>query len=134
MELDHPAAVTLLRKAATSGPDLASIYAELALAAREGSTGEPFERAFDGPDRELRAMAVRFSAEAATVGANRRIAKTAERLLQLGLADPDPTVRAASARAAAELKLPSTTAPLTRLLADEVEPVRIEAAGALLSM
>jgi HEAT repeat protein len=133
VELDHPAATALLHKASTSGPDLASSYAEVALAAREGTDADVFERAYASPDRELRALAVRFAAEAATGGASRRQAKTAEKLVLQAFGDPDPGVRSAAARAAAALGLASATAPLTTLLADEIEPVRIEAAGALLA-
>jgi HEAT repeat protein len=133
VELDHPAATTLLRRASSLGPDLVTWYADLALAARTDTNGQVFEKAFAEPDRELRSLAVRFAGEA--LGApSKRAEKGAQKVLTQALSDPDAWVRAGACRAAAELGMTDTRTAMEALLGDEVELVRVEASGALLAM
>lgn len=135
VEIDHPAATALLHKASSAGPDLVREYAGLALAARSGTDSEVFERAFAQPDRELRALAVHFAGVAGTGGlGGRRTGRAVERVVLAGLDDADAAVRAEAARAVAGLRLAEGVAGLGPLLGDEVEPVRIEAAGGLLAL
>jgi len=133
--VDHPAALALLHKASASGPELVTWYADLALAARSGTDAELFEKAYATDDREVRELAVRFAGRAgATAGNGRRASKTIERVVLEGLADPDAAVRTEAAKAAGDLRLSASSGALSTLLGDDVEPVRIEAAGALLEL
>jgi HEAT repeat protein len=133
VELEHPAATTLLRRASSLGPDLVTWYADLALAARTDTGGQIFEKAFADPDRELRSLAVRFAGEALGA-ASRRADKGAQKVLTQALSDPDAWVRAGACRAAAEVGMTDARPAMEALLADEVELVRVEASGALLEL
>lgn len=133
VELDHPAATALLRRASALGPELVTWYADLALAARNGNDSELFAKAYADPDRELRALAVRFAGRAAAAG-GRRVDKSAAKVVVEALSDPDTAVRVEACHAAAALHLAEARPAAEQLLTDEVEIVRIEASGALLAL
>lgn len=132
VEIDHPAADTLLHKASADGPAFVTWYADLALAARGSSDPAVFERAYGQQDRELRALAVRFAGEVSPTA--RRAAKVASRVVIEALGDPDATVRVEACHAARALGLADARSPLEALLTDEIEIVRIEASGTVLAL
>lgn len=131
--VDHPASVALLRRASSSGPDLVTWYADLALAERTGTDSGVFEKAFASPDRELRALAVRFAGLALDTE-NKRTKRQALAVVSSGLADPDPAVRAESCRAVAASGLAEARPAAERLLQDDIDMVRVEASGAVLAL
>lgn len=133
VEVDHPAATTLLRRASTDGPELVTWYADLALASREGNP-DVFARAYAEPDREVRALAVRFAGRALAGSPVRRTGKIASEVVVEGMADVDTAVRIEACQAAARLRLAAADGPAERLLSNEVELVRIEAAATLLAL
>jgi HEAT repeat protein len=129
--VDHPAAVTLLRRASSLGPERVRWYADLALAARTGGGAETFERAFASADRDVRMLSVRFAAASAEQHPSRR---SPWPVVVDALRDPDATIRATAARGVAALHLDEARAATEALLSDEVQIVRIEAAAALLAL
>ncbi len=135
VDIDAAAAEALLRKAAGQGPELVTWYAELALAARTGSDPDLFARALADADREVRVLGARFAGEAAAGGpANKKVVKAARKAIVDALADPDAPVRAEALRAVSRVGLEEARAAATALLGDEHQLVRIEAAGALLTL
>lgn len=128
--LDHEAAEALLRKARAHGPDLVRWYADLALASRHGDALELLDTAILEADPEIRALAVRFAAEAyARALGSKRTAKGVRKVLHHALGDPDPSVRVAALRAMSELGLDGEDALVDANLRHGQEAVRIEAAG-----
>ena len=137
VELDHPTANALLQRARNDSSDLLRWYARLALSARTGSDPESFEKAFQEVDPEVRALAVRLSAVAAAhpvAGSNKRVPRAAERLAAVGLDDPATAVRLEAVRAAAALGLDNQANHVATLTRDAWVQLRIEAAGAALSL
>lgn len=135
VELDRPAATSLLTRARAEGPELVEWYAELALAARSGRDPELFTRAARDPDREVRQLAIRFSRLAATGGtSDRKVARAARRAVIDGLADPDISVQLEAVRAVRALHLPEAQPAVAALLGEDSQLLRIEAAGALLAL
>ncbi len=133
--LDHPTATTLLRRASAQGPDLVRWYADLALAARLDGKSDVFASAYDEIDPEVRVLAVRFAAEAAMHGtANRRDARVTHAVIASALSDSEVAVRTEALRAVGRLKLAEVGALVQGLLVDEAKRVRIEAAGAALTI
>lgn len=129
--LDHEAAVGLLRRARQAGSEPVRRYAELVSAAREGEVG-PIGRAATDADPELRGLAMRFAAEAVRrAPADRRVAREARRVVELGLADELPTVRLAALDAATVVDLDVESALLEANLRHPVAAIRLGAAGAL---
>lgn len=135
--LSIPAAEALLKKAAGAARPEVRTYARLILLARgEGSLATAEEAAISD-NRELRAMALRLLGAALSdtgQGADRKATRTAQKLLEAGLQDPDDPVREAAAEGLAALASPVGTPALEATLADDNARVRVEAAGALLAI
>jgi HEAT repeat protein len=131
VEVEGEAATALLRRAQQGGPEMVTVYAELALAARGAADTGALVRVFSDGDRELRELAAQLAARAP---GDRRAARDAQRAVTAALADADGAVRAAGARAAGERGLAGAEDALRLLLGDEHERVRVEAAGALLRL
>lgn len=132
--MEGPTADALLRRARGSGPDLVRWYAELALAARGAGPADLWERAMGEPDHEVRALGVRFAAEAGrSRPGDRRTARSLRRVLLQALDDLDPGVRIAALQAAAAVEGEDLQALLLSNLRHPQEGVRVEAAGALLA-
>ncbi len=130
---DDPAADALIRKASSAGPDLARSYGELLLTARTGQHTQRLSEALQSVDRDVRLLGVEAAAQALSHGpADRALARGAMEVLREATADPDPAVRSSAARALGEHGGPDHADLLQAMLADEVQQVRIEAAGALL--
>jgi len=130
---DDPAAEALIRKASSAGPDLARSYGELLLTARTGQHAQRLSEALQSVDRDVRLLGVEASAQALGHGpADRALARSAVEVLREATGDPDPAVRASAARALGAHGGPDHADLLQALLADEVQQVRVEAAGALL--
>lgn len=126
-------AAPLIRKAQAGGPDLVRTHAELLLTARTGQQPQRLAAALEHADREVRLLGIHAAAQALRHGpADRGLAKAAVEVLKQGVADPDPSVRAAAARALGNHGGPAHGDVLRPLLTDEVQQVRVEAAGALL--
>lgn len=132
--IDDPASTALLRRARNQGPEVVRWYADLALAARSGSDPDAYDGALQSDDPEVRALGVRFAAQAGDHADNRRIGRAAQRAVELGLEDADQRVRIEAVRAAVSLGLDGERGRLEAWLVDEALAVRIEAAGALLAM
>lgn len=129
-ELEPALAAPLLRRAGDAGSVTVARYAEIVLAATGGGDSGAFVRAVAGDDRELRVLALQLSVRANVE--DRRVRRDVQRAVEVGLADVDSRARSAACRAAGQLRL-TDLAPLLRArLVDEVEMVRLEAAGALL--
>lgn len=133
--MHDPTSVALLRRARDHGTDLVRWYAALALAGRHAASSDLFERAMLDGDRDVRLLAVRFAAEAASdpVGApGRKAVRVARRVVKDGLADPDPEVRSTSLQAMATLGVDGEEDSVEAGLTDEYLDVRVEAAGTML--
>jgi len=130
---DDPVATALIRKAQATGPDLVRTHAALLLTARTAQQTQRLEAALEDSDREVRLLGVEAASQALSHGpAHRNLARTAVEVLRQGATDLDPTVRAAAARALGVHGGVRHLDVLEPLLEDEVQQVRIEAAGALL--
>ncbi len=133
--MDHPTATTLLKRAKSNGPHQVRTYASLALASRTGDAPDVFSSAMQDEDPEIRALGVRFVTDATeSPNANRKTGRAGRTLIANALSDPDPTVRTEAMRALVRLDLHGEEEALHRNLNDQYEALRIEAAGALLSL
>lgn len=133
VRLDRDQVRGLLSKARATGPSLVTWYADLALAAADGTDPGLFERASNDPDREVRELAVRFATEvAASTEPNRRLARVAQDVLVQRLADEHATVRVAALRAVRQLRLVDAAATVDGMTGDDNRTVRLEASGTLL--
>ena len=132
---DHPTAQALLKRAKSTGTHQVRTYAALALASQLAEPSDVFSNAINDEDPEIRALAVRFVADATqNPSANRKVARAGKALVVDALADPDPSVRTEAMRALVLLDMHGEEEALNRNLQDQYEALRIEAAGALLSL
>lgn len=134
VDLDHPTATALLQRARTDASSLVRWYARLGLAARGAEDAETFHKAWVEPDREVRALAVRLVARAATLPptrTNRKAERAALDLVEAALSDPDAGVRLEAVRAAAQLEMRGLIPGIGALTRDPWTQLRVEAAGAL---
>jgi len=133
--LRHTSANTLLKKARSNHSHHVRTYAELVLASRQADSTDILAKAADDEDPEIRALAVRYAADAAlNPTAHRKVARFGHSVVSDGLMDPDPSVRTEAMRAAAKLVLRGEAEALQRNLQDPYEALRIEAAGTLLQL
>jgi len=133
--LDHPTSTSLLKRARSHASHAVRSYASLVLAARMADSPEVFEKAMADADPEIRALAVRYAAEAAqNPTAHRKVSRVGQSLVSGALEDIDPSVRTEAMRAAVKLALRLEDAALDQNLRDPYEALRIEAAGTLLTL
>ena len=127
--IDGPPVDALLRRARSHGVGYLRWYAALALGARDGETAV-FRQAMMEEDWEIRALAVRFAAIAG--GTSRKQLRVAKQVTRLALDDNNTTVRIEGIRSLKSLGLPSEM--VVRHLGEELEVVRVEAAGVALHL
>ena len=134
-ELDHPTANTLLRKARSNPSHHVRTYAALALAARTADGMDIFTEAMGDSDPEIRELAVRFAAQVAqNPNASRKSMRSGSAVVSEALSDPNASVRSEAMKATVTLGLHGQNDALHRNLRDQYEALRIEAAGALLTL
>jgi HEAT repeat protein len=134
-ELDHPTAGALLAKARNDKVLLVQSHARMALAARNGDDHDAFAKAWQDPDREVRALCVRLAAQAAAdpvAGSNKKLMRVVDEIMPQALRDPDATVRLQAVRAAARLMLTAQVVAVAVQTRQSWAQLRIEAAGAAL--
>lgn len=137
VDLDHPTATALLQKAKNDSTSLVRWYARLALAARTESDLDTFDKAWEDEDPEVRELALRFVARAAAdpaTRAGRKLGRTAERLIALGLVDDKSVVRLAATRAAQHLALRTLAEEVAAGTRDPWPELRVESAGVALAL
>lgn len=127
-----PTADGLIRKAHSAGPDLVRLHADLLLTARTGAQASRLTDTRAAPDREVRLLGVQAAGLALRSGpASRALARTAVEVLADALTDTDPAVRAEAVHLLGDHGDRAHVTALEALLLDEVQAVRIEAAGVL---
>jgi hypothetical protein len=131
VDLQDPASTALLRKARAVGPELATWYADLALAARGSGRVDTFAKAMEEPDREIRALAARHAADAVLHSESRRASRTGRNVLRSALLDEAPDVRIEGLRALARIGIRGETEEVAMNLEHPSAAVRLEAAGLL---
>ncbi len=129
VDLEHPAATTLIKRARSAGPELVSQYAALALLERGLGATATLEEAASSDDREARFLAARFAARMAQMTSERKVVRVANRTLVLLADDSAAEIRAVALSA---LSGSAHRETLTAALAEDTLAVRLEAAGSLL--
>jgi hypothetical protein len=132
--MHDPASTALIERVRDPDQELARWYADLALAARGKGSLDLFERGVVDLDRDVRALSVRFSVEAASdpVGSSgRRAQRVARRVVKKALTDPDPEVRTLALQAIAVVGAEGDSA-IAEGLTDDDLGIRVETAGAML--
>ena len=132
-QLNHPAAMALLRRARGAPLEVVSWYGELTLLSRGEGSPERLLRAMRHEDRDIRHLAARFAGPLAGTG-SRRHQRVARQVVLLGLEDQDAVVRAQALRAASLMSLRGQEERMAAYLKDEDRGVRMEAAAVMLGL
>lgn len=123
-----PESDALLDRASSRGPDAVRWYAALTLSERRGPDAGLLERAASHEDRDVRVIALQAVPRLLAASDNRRLARSAERILRDGLSDPDPLVRLAALRALVDSGRREPAAAVRELYADDLLEIQLEAA------
>jgi HEAT repeat protein len=128
-----PGTEHLLQRAASRRPGPTKWYGELALIGRGERPSEGLAKAVVHEDRMVREYAARFAGEVSS-SSHKKPNRVIRQVVKKAMTDEDSMVRVVAIRSAVKQGAQSLKPELQARLGDEVLAVRIEAAGALLSL